>query len=91
MSISLRNGSLVAGGTAQDALPARLGRSRLIISAQTENMWVNFGENAAADDGELIYSGSIPRVFSVDEFPEIGARVSIVSATTGAKYQIREA
>lgn len=89
MSVSLKNGTIVTGGTAQNALPERIGRSKVIVAAQTENTWINFGEDAAADDGELIYAGS-SAAFSVENFPEIGARVSIVSATTGAKYQIRE-
>lgn len=90
MSVSLRNGVIATGGTSQEALPARLGRQSLIISVQTENAWVNFGESAAADDGELVYFGSIPRVFDVERFPEIGGTVNIVAATTGTKYQIRE-
>lgn len=90
MSVSLRNGTIVTGGTSQEALPARLGRQRLVITCQVENCWINFAEPAAADDGELVAFGNTSRVFDVADFPEIGGTVNIVAATTGTKYQIRE-
>jgi hypothetical protein len=89
MSTSLRNVAITTGGVAEDILPARLGRSRLIISPITEDLWINFNETAAVDNGELIPSGS-SSVFSVEKFPEIGGAVSAFSATTGAKVNIRE-
>lgn len=89
MSTSLRNETITTGGVAQDLLPERLGRSQLIITPLTEDLWVNFGETAAVDNGELIPSGE-SSIFSGARFPEIGGRVSVFSATTGAKITVRE-
>jgi hypothetical protein len=86
----IRNLSITAGGVAQDLLPANLGRSRLIIEPITEDCWVNFGSTAAVDSGEKIVNGT-SSVFTVEKFPEIGGRVSVFSATTGAKIIVREA
>jgi hypothetical protein len=86
----IRNGTITTGGTAQDALPARIGRSFLLINAYDEDLWVNFGANAAENTGELIPEGS-SSAFSVERFPDIGGRVSILGATTGSDYSIREA
>jgi hypothetical protein len=89
MSTSLRNVAITTGGVAEDILPARLGRSRLIITPLDEDLWINFGEAAAVDNGELI-PADVSSTFSVDKFPEIGGSVSAFSATTGAKITIRE-
>ena len=86
----LRNIVITTGGTAQDALPARLGRSGLIVDPLTEDCWVNFGANAAVDVGELVKFADVPRRFDIVDTPEIGGRVSILSATTGVKINLRE-
>ena len=36
------NISITTGGVSQDVLPARLGRSYLLINPTTEDAWVNF-------------------------------------------------
>ena len=87
--MAITNNTITAGGVAQDLLPARLGRSRLIIQPITEDCWVRFGATAAVDAGEKIVNGS-SAVYSVEKFPEIGANVSVFSATTGAKIIVRE-
>lgn len=89
MSTSLRNLAITTGGVAENILPARLGRSRLIITPITEDLWVNFDETAAVDNGELIPVNT-SSVFSVQKFPEIGGALSAFSATTGAKILVRE-
>lgn len=88
--MGISNKTITTGGVAQDLLPARLGRSRLIINPITEDCWVNFGVTAAVDSGEKIVSGT-SSVYTVEKFPEIGGRVSVFSATTGAKIIVREA
>lgn len=89
--MSIRNVAITSGGTAQDALPARPGRTFLEIDPITESCWVNFGTNAAVDTGVLIdVDEKPPRRFCVEDAPDIGGRVSIFSATTGAKIIIRE-
>lgn len=89
MSTSLRNLTITTGGVAENILPARLGRSRLIITPLDEDLWVNFSETAAVDNGELIPADT-SSVFSVQKFPEIGGALSAYSATTGAKILVRE-
>ena len=89
MSTSLKNGSITTGGTAQDALPERLGRTTVVVQAQDEDMFVNFGTNAAIDTGYMIPVRAEVR-FEVWKFPEVGGRVSIISPSTGAKYEIQD-
>lgn len=89
MPLPQQNFTLTTGGVAENALPARLGRSRLIITALDEDGWVNIGATAATNVGEKLYQGS-PSQFSVFNFPTIGGAVSVFSATTGAKFTIRE-
>lgn len=90
MASSESNFSITLGGTAETLLPARLGRSRLIITPVTEDCWIRFGAVAAPNVGELLYMGS-PGQWSVENFPELGASVSVYSATTASKINIREA
>lgn len=90
MPTSIQNIDIVTGGTAQELVPARLGRSRLIIEPQDEGCWVRVGGGTPAQDvGELIPSGS-SSVFSVEKFPEIGGQWKVLSATTGADIVVRE-
>lgn len=86
--MAIQNEVIVTGGVAQDLLPNFHGNGGFIINAITEDMWINFGADAAADTGEKIYKDN-PAKFSAMNFPEFNARVSIVSATTGAKFTIR--
>lgn len=85
----IRNISFTLGGTAQDALPANLGRTRVNISPTTEDCWVNFGANAGVDIGTKVVLNT-SKEFVVWKWPEIGGRVSIFSATTAAKIAIEE-
>lgn len=89
MASSQTNFAITLGGTAENLLSARLGRSRLIITPLTENCWIRWGNTAAVDAGELVYANS-PTQYSVENFPEIGGAVSVFSATTGAKIVVRE-
>lgn len=86
--MGIRNLTITTGGTAQDILANHHGWGGFIINALDEDMWINFGADAAVDSGEKIYQDS-PSKFSYSEFPELNARVSIISATTGAKFTIR--
>ncbi len=89
MPNSIQNINIVLGGTVQELVPARLGRSRLIIEPQDEDCWVSPHGNAAADVGERVASGQSAS-FTVYGFPEIGARWTVFSATTGADIVVRE-
>jgi hypothetical protein len=85
----IQNIDITLGGTAQQLVPARLGRSQLIIEPQDEDCWVRCGGTAAVDVGERIPSGG-SAVFSVGKFPTIGGAWSVLSATTGADIVVRE-
>jgi len=89
MPTSLQNIAIATGGVAQDLLPARLGRGAVIISPISEDCWVNFGVTAAVNVGERIVNGASAR-FSVEHYPEVGARVSVFSATTSSQIMVRE-
>lgn len=89
MPNSLRQVVIASGGVAEELLPVRYGRSRVIITPITENCWVRVGATAAVDAGELVNVNS-PTQFSGEFFPEIGGSWSVYSATTGAKINIRE-
>lgn len=82
------NGTITAGGTAQNLLSAFHSWGGFILTPLTEDMWIQFGRDAAIDDGEKVFLNS-PAKFSATDFPELNARVSIISATTGAKYTLR--
>lgn len=84
-----QNFVITLGGTAQTLLPARIGRSRLIIQPTDEDLWVNFFGTAAPNVGELIYQGSTGQ-WSGEFFPNIGGAVSVYSATTGSNVTVRE-
>lgn len=86
--MGIRNLTITTGGTAQDLLPAFHAWGGFIITPLTEDMWINFGADAATDQGEKLFLNS-PAKFSGRDFPEFNGRVSIVSATTGAKFTVR--
>lgn len=86
--MALLNQTITMGKTAQDILARYHGWGGFIIVALTEDMWINFGANADVDTGEKLYLDS-PAKFSAAEFPELNSRVSIFSATTGAKFTLR--
>ncbi len=87
--MGIRNFTITTGGVAQDLLPERFGRSRIIVEPQDEGLWVQFGGTAANNVGEWIAQGSSAQ-FTVGGFPEIGGRVSVFSATTGSDVVVRE-
>lgn len=89
MPVQIQNIDITAGGVAQTLVPARLGRSQLIIEPQDEDCWVQCGGTAAPDSGERVPSGS-SAVFSVWRFPTIGGAWSVYSASTGADIVVRE-
>lgn len=86
--MGIRNEVIVAGGTAQDILPALHSWGGFIINAETEDMIIQFGSTAAVGNGEILYKDS-PAKFSASDFPEFNSRVSIFSPTTGATFTIR--
>lgn len=86
--MGIRNLTITTGGTAQDILSEGHGWGGFIITPLDEDMWIQFGSDAAVDDGEKIFQNS-PAKFSYTEFPELNARVSVLSATTGAKFTLR--
>lgn len=82
------NGTITTGATAQNLLAAFHSWGGFILTPHDEDMWIQFGRDAAIDDGEKVYQDS-PTKFSYTDFPELNARVSIISATTGAKFTVR--
>lgn len=89
MPLPIQNIDITLGGTAQQLVPARIGRSRLIIEPQDEGCWVNCGATAAADTGEWIAAGQSASYTGIG-FPTIGGEWSVLSATTGADIVVRE-
>lgn len=80
--------TILTGGVSQDLFPAFSAIGGFIINAVTENAIIQFGSDASPTNGETIYKGS-PAKFSYKEFPEMNARISIYSATTGSVITIR--
>lgn len=89
MPESIQNINITTGGTVQELVPARFGRSRLIIEPQDRECWVRVGGDAAADVGEHIAQGASAQ-FTVYGFPEVGGRWTVHSATTGDDIVVRE-
>jgi hypothetical protein len=91
MPTPIQNIDITLGGTAQELVPARIGRSALIIMPQDEGCWVNCGGTAVADSGgsEWIAAGQSAAYTGV-HFPTIGGAWSVLSATTGADIVVRE-
>lgn len=87
-NMPILNRTITTGGVAQDILANGHGWGGFIINCLDEDAWLSFGSDAAVDNGEKLYQDS-PAKYSYTEFPELGARVSIFSATTGAKFTIR--
>ncbi len=85
----MANGTITTGGTAQTLLAAKPHRNFLIIHATTEDMWVKPDGTAAADDGYIVKTNT-PFVRDCAQFPIWRNAISIVSATTGAKFQVEE-
>lgn len=81
------NSTITTGGTAKTVLAADPTRRSIIIQAMTEDMWCNFFATAAADTGFKIKL-DVPVVFRYADFPMIINALSMVSATTGAKYSL---
>lgn len=86
--MSIRNLTIATGGAAQDLFPAFHGVGGFIITPLDEDMWIQFGANAAVDSGEKIFQNSGSK-FTYDQYPELNARVSVFSATAGAKFTLR--
>lgn len=89
MPTPIQNIDITTGGTAQELVPARLGRQSLIIEPQDEGCWVQCGGTAAADQGEWINAGQSAS-YTVWMFPTIGGAWSVLSATTGSDIVVRE-
>lgn len=85
---AIQNREITLGGTAEDILTNGHGWGGFIINPLDEDLWIQFGSDAGVDDGELVYRNS-PSKYSYSEFPALGARVSVYSATTGAKFTLR--
>lgn len=86
----IQNIDITLGGTVQELVPARIGRSFLLIEPLDEGCWVKCGSDAAADDGEWIAAGQSASYTGI-HFPTIGGQWTVLSATTGADIVIREA
>lgn len=84
------SGSITAGGTAQAGPVANVGRSHLFIQNISDTtMWVNFGVTAVADQPSIqIVAGAILR-YDAPAFVPQGA-VSVIGATTGKKFVLKE-
>ncbi len=90
MPTQIQNIVTASGGVAQELVPARFGRSRLIVEPQDAECWVQCGSvNAAVNVGERIAQGSSAQ-FTVQGFPDIGGRWTFFSATTGDDIVVRE-
>ena len=82
------NGSIASGGTAQNALAEGHNFQSVVFqNVSDEDMTVAVNATAAAGtSGEVVYSESSAVFTNLN-----GKKLSVVSATTGKKYVIREA
>jgi hypothetical protein len=85
------SGTIAAGGTAQQAIAALLGRVYLYVQNldAAETLYVNFGAVATAGAGsiQLLPGGS--QVYEADYIPS--GLVSVIAATTGHQYTVKQA
>lgn len=86
-----RSGSVTLGGTAQDAVAANAGRQYLLVQNidATADLWVNFGADAAVNTAGSIQLKPAASIVFEDRITPSG-RVSVVGATTGHKFTIKE-
>lgn len=88
------SGTITAGGTAQTAVNERGYRTFLFIQNPTsasESFWVNFdGTAAVADSPSIEVAAGVTLIFGEGGFLPNGA-VSVIAATTGTKFTIKEA
>lgn len=82
------NGSITAGGTAQNAIAEGHAFNSVVFqNVSDEDMTVAVGATAAAGTtGEVVYARTSATFTNL-----VGKRLSVVSATTGKKFVIREA
>lgn len=86
-----RSGAITTGGAAQDAAAANSGRQYLLIQNidAAEALWVNLGATAAvATAGSITLAAGASLVF--ESGPCATGRVSVVAATTGHKFTVKE-
>lgn len=91
-----RSGSITAGGTAQLAVAANDSRRYLLIqnkSTALESFWVDFDATAVADSPSIEIAPGVTIFWETGDAQEVyiptGA-ISVIAATTGTKFTIKE-
>lgn len=88
-ALTNRSSSITTGGTSQELAAANTTRRYLLIqNISSENLWVNFGTTAVADQPSIRLSSGGDLVFEGTFVPT--QAVNIVGATTGSKYVAKE-
>jgi hypothetical protein len=89
-----RSGSITVGGTSQQLAAAKSQRQHLFIqNLSSENLWINFGVAAVADQPSIrIEPGASyvagPREHEGEYVTPLA--VNIIGATTGSKFTAKE-
>lgn len=85
------SGHIVAGGAAQDALPANDAREYVLFQNTSDtDMYLDFDADAAAATGiRIVPNGSYEQYFKERKF--IRGRLSVFCATTGKAFCCKEA
>jgi len=91
VSITDKSGTLTTGGTAQTAAAARNQRAFLLIQNpenETENLFFSVDTTAVADSPSISLAPGDGVIF--DQVVPTGA-VSVIAATTGHQFTVKEA
>ena len=90
ITLTDRSGSIATGATAQQLAAANGTREYLLIqNVSAEDIWINFGITAVADQPSIKIAAGQSREWTVLGVPT--ASVSIIAATTGSKFVAKEA
>ena len=84
-----RSGTITAGAIAQDVAAENIGRRGFFLqNLSNENMWLNFGSDAVADQPSIRIAPD--GVFSMEGSVIGNERISLIAATTGSKFTAKE-
>jgi hypothetical protein len=87
------SGTITLGGTAQTVFAANISRQYLLIqNVSAEDMWVNFGIAAVANQPSIKLVAGASVEFSVGGTGVVPtASVSVIAATTGSAFTAKQA
>lgn len=85
------SGTITAGGTAQTAAVADAMRNVLVIQNNSANdLWYNFGIAAVVDQPSFLIEANQMHIWPLGFLKMISQFVSIIGATTGQAFTIKD-